>query len=587
MNKVLDKLFIGVVNDVHNMELLQKVGVKSIVNVAFDTMIPPGLMQGFADNGIAYYFVPLADDGTNVKTVVESGIEAIKSSVENLGVTFVCCHEGRSRSAMMIALYMASTGVPVLDALRAIHRCRPIAVKLPLFNSLMREFYPNVLKTPLPNDVPVVTPPTVEEIKQKESRAKLLLVSLSPQHGNTGTGNLSHHICQGLRSDYEIFAAGLSCSSEPYDGARVFPKSERWWEAVPQTNPDVLFLSHDIWQFPMLPNFVQEEQQRRMQYNRVAVTKGQPQLPALKVFGYFPIDADVISHRWIKILNACDGIATPSQFGRRAIRERFVKRPVFVIPEGVDKEFFSSVSKVERKAVIDAGTKSMAVADHEKYMISTRFVVLFVGINQEKKNFGAVLDGFCDFAADKTDVTLVGVVHSSDKNVYGENVRVHIDTTDAMAWKSQKKNTFLVQEHLPQAKLVNLFGASDLLVLPSMGEGFGLPVLEAMASCSLPCISAYSAHMEIPAFYFPLQPTYIRGMWNSVRAAVSSESVSLAFERAYRLWKTNRSLYERLANANRNRALLFTWERCTSSLKEALATMRFGMSVDYAVKRLL
>jgi glycosyltransferase involved in cell wall biosynthesis len=104
-------------------------------------------------------------------------------------------------------------------------------------------------------------------------------------------------------------------------------------------------------------------------------------------------------------------------------------------------------------------------------------------------------------------------------------------------------------------ELEGLYAAASAFVLPSLMEGFGLPVLEAMARGLPVACTRDSAPGEVAGDAGLLfDPTSVD--------AIAASTVALL---------TDASLRERLAAAGRARAASYTWERCAD---ETLASYR-------------
>jgi len=183
-------------------------------------------------------------------------------------------------------------------------------------------------------------------------------------------------------------------------------------------------------------------------YEQIPVIK--QRIPELKIIGYFTIDGDPLPEQWFPILRSCDHIIVPSQFGKRVIEERWTERPISMIPQGVElKDFFLKESKEEFKKSVDKETIELSEKMKKAPLLhSGRFVVFFAGMNQTKKNIGAILDGFVQFAAGKDDVFLYLVLHSHIEEKYGMKVVSDYDITDLYSWIHESGKFRIISESL-------------------------------------------------------------------------------------------------------------------------------------------
>jgi glycosyltransferase involved in cell wall biosynthesis len=146
-------------------------------------------------------------------------------------------------------------------------------------------------------------------------------------------------------------------------------------------------------------------------------------------------------------------VFTPSDYVRQKVMERFGVRNVIVAPGGVDTSIFRPKAKQD---TIEFPTK----------------YILFVGSIQPRKNLEGLMRAWHKIKDEFTDTRLVvaggaGRVFRSVKFAEDERVR------------------FL--SYVPDEDLPGLYANAELLALPSLDEGFGLPALEAMA-CGTPVI---------------------------------------------------------------------------------------------------
>jgi glycosyltransferase involved in cell wall biosynthesis len=109
-----------------------------------------------------------------------------------------------------------------------------------------------------------------------------------------------------------------------------------------------------------------------------------------------------------------------------------------------------------------------------------------------------------------------------------------------------------VTGHLPEADLDALYRGADAFVYPSLYEGFGLPVLDAMAR-GVPVLTSNTSSLPelTGGAAVHVAPTYTLEMADALEHLLTDES--------------DRS---RLAEAGRTRARHYTWERAAASTLE-------------------
>ena len=143
------------------------------------------------------------------------------------------------------------------------------------------------------------------------------------------------------------------------------------------------------------------------------------------------------------------------------IREGFNEEKIKVIYLGVSKKF----KPVKDKKKIEEIKK--------KYGIKGDYI-LSVGTLEPRKNTKRVIDVFTQLTAHNSQLVLVG------KHGCGNQSKSQI---------TNHKSQIIFTGFIPDTDLPSLYSGAKLFVYPSLYEGFGLPVLEAMA-CGCPVITS-------------------------------------------------------------------------------------------------
>ena len=131
-----------------------------------------------------------------------------------------------------------------------------------------------------------------------------------------------------------------------------------------------------------------------------------------------------------------------------------------------------------------------------------RFVVMMnaanKGQNPSRKSFGENILAFAIFAQDRPDALLY--LHTERDGAMGGINLVHLLEACGVK-KEQYKivDPYAYRTGFPQQALAALYTASDVLLACSMGEGFGIPVIEAQGCGTRVIVSDYTAQPELVA----------------------------------------------------------------------------------------
>lgn len=142
---------------------------------------------------------------------------------------------------------------------------------------------------------------------------------------------------------------------------------------------------------------------------------------------------------------------------------------ISVVHEGVDKDFFSKRDEREVRNV------------RLKYGIKDKYF-LHVGTIQPRKNLSKLIEAFAKLSNPDVDLVLVGKPGWLSNKIYEAPKKFKVQ-------ENVKFLGFADQEDLPA-----LYSGSTAYVMPSLYEGFGLPILEAMA-CGIPVLTSKSSSL--------------------------------------------------------------------------------------------
>jgi glycosyltransferase involved in cell wall biosynthesis len=203
---------------------------------------------------------------------------------------------------------------------------------------------------------------------------------------------------------------------------------------------------------------------------------------------YYPINGDMGEKRlppsWVRLLKAVDLPIAMSRYGQNVTQANGIE-PAY-IPHGVDTKLFQPpVNKDLAKRA---------------FGYEGKFVILSDARNQPHKMLPRTLEIFRRFAADKDDVILHLHCDPNDPLVRPPNYHYDLQSDIAFLNLTEKvrltKNMSIITG-LPLEQLVQLYQAADVHLLASLGEGFGLPTLQAASTGVVPLASDYSASQEL------------------------------------------------------------------------------------------
>ncbi len=245
-----------------------------------------------------------------------------------------------------------------------------------------------------------------------------------------------------------------------------------------------------------------------------------------KLVGYLNIESAEQDLNIEQTLDAFDLIVTTSKFGEKVLRPRVVS----YAHHGVDTTTFFPIPGAKQ------ALGRLAGHDLEK-----TFVVLINAQNTQRKNLATALRGFAQFAEQRDNVLCFANTLPSPQASWN----VGPDLEPIIARHGIEGKVVFNRENLGPMNMCSdedmnrIYGIADALLITSTAEGFGLPLLEAMATCTIPIApDAYSATELLSkgrGLLIPIGAT-CQGLREEM-VLVSTEQVAEALDEAYRLWR--------------------------------------------------
>jgi GT2 family glycosyltransferase len=188
--------------------------------------------------------------------------------------------------------------------------------------------------------------------------------------------------------------------------------------------------------------------------------------------GYTMLEVNGFPAEWVRQANAMDEVWVPSEFNREGFLASGLQRPIHVVPLGVDTDYFHP------------GVAAVPNPWNE-------FVFLSVFEWGERKDPWLLLRAFSETFAVDEPVRLVCKIINRDPAI---DVRQEIRQLGLR--ESGGRISYLFNYEFPHYQLGALYRSAHCLVAASRGEGWDMPLLEAMA-CGLPAIATdWGAHKD-------------------------------------------------------------------------------------------
>jgi len=235
--------------------------------------------------------------------------------------------------------------------------------------------------------------------------------------------------------------------------------------------------------------------------------------------------------KWLvpKIIRKCEKIITISEIEKLNITKMLGlnNESVTVVHNGVSGRFGVKTSNEKIKQV------------RSQWNLEADFF-LFLGNVEPRKNVFNTVSAFVLFAEKNSQVKLV---ITGLNPTFVENILSKIG-------KKALLNQFVITGFVPEIVLHTLYAEAKVFLYPSLREGFGLPILEAMAFGTPVVTSNISSMPEVAGeAAFLVNP-------------FSVEAIALGMETAYE----NKSLRQKKIDLGYSRLGMFTWQKTAEQM---------------------
>ena len=221
------------------------------------------------------------------------------------------------------------------------------------------------------------------------------------------------------------------------------------------------------------------------------------------------------------------------------------------------QELYKEAPIVEKKTMVIYEASSLLQDNFEDFDYYEDKYLLFVGTIEPRKNLKRLLEAYALLSNDirnKHPLIIIG-----GKGWGGEDINLIIEQLNL-------KKFIKVLGYLTNKELVQFYSHAYLFVMPSLYEGFGLPLLEAM-SFGVPVVTSNTSSM--PEIVGDSAILVNPGSVSSIKNGIEKGLIDI-------------ELRQRLSKASLERSKLFSWEKAS---RETIKFFEKALS-DHSIPRI-
>ncbi|MEM7061701.1 MAG: glycosyltransferase family 4 protein [Cyanobacteria bacterium P01_B01_bin.77] len=247
-----------------------------------------------------------------------------------------------------------------------------------------------------------------------------------------------------------------------HDDIALFP-----WDSLPPTD----YIS------PFLQQCLLNAQAEAVQQNLgigIGVMNRMPHIVGNKKIAFTVWETSKIPAPELAYLTDVDEIWVPSTWGKTVLENNGIPAVrIQVVPEGVDTMLYCPQPA------------------NPKAFSNRRFRFLCVGKWEKRKGLDILLQAFANEFSPDESVELVVHCHNSRIPNLGTKIKSEIAQLNLPPHAPLRYSS-----PVPEPAMVELYNSCDAFVLPSRAEGWGLPIIEAMACAKPVIVTNHSAYLD-------------------------------------------------------------------------------------------
>ncbi|WP_372660604.1 glycosyltransferase [Cohnella sp.] len=257
-------------------------------------------------------------------------------------------------------------------------------------------------------------------------------------------------------------------------------------------------------------------------------------------------------------INQFDGLIIPNEFNRQSFLNGGARIPLFIAPYGVDSDLYRPEGPRDR------------LGESENL-----FIFLSVFGWSERKAPHILLNAYLEEF--HTDEPVLLMIKTFGNDVDNFPLEWYEEATQDITSRSDLPRVRLITKTMAPRQMAAFYRGADCFVMPTRGEGVGLPILESMA-CQKPVIATgWSSHVEflnpsngylIPYRLLPAKPLHYTELYKSdqIWADADAGSLQLLMRRVY---SQRQEAWIKAIHA-RETARKWNWDRTAQAFIEAI-----------------